>query len=100
MRRTQDDAKREIQLESCQEVLDSLCASALAELYPYVREHTDGVGYEIDEHALSTYGVREKIWERYTYVEEMSATESRKLESDTPTDVGSGALRAFIKSRK
>ena len=44
--------------------------------------------------------MKEKIWERYTYVEEMSAAESRKLESDAPTDVGSVALRAFIKSRK
>ena len=67
---------------------------------PYVREHTDGVGYEIDEYALSTYGVREKIWERYTYVEDMSAAEGRKLESDAPTDVASSALKAFIKSRK
>jgi hypothetical protein len=107
MRRTEDDAKREIQLESCQEALDSLCASDLAELYPYVREHTDGVGYEIDDHALSTYGVREKIWERYTYVEEMSAAESRKLASQEEANKGAVdavsdtlKLKEYLRGRK
>ena len=78
--------------------MDGMDDADLAQLHPYVQWNPDASRYEVN--VLEVANGEGKIWERYTYVEEMSAAERRKLESDAPTDVASSALKAFIKSRK
>jgi len=98
LRKTADDRKAERRAEQWGEFMDGMDDADLAQLHPYVQWNPDASRYEVN--VLEVANGEGKIWERYTYVEEMSAAESRKLESDAPTDVGSDALRAFIKSRK
>ena len=98
LRNTVDDRKAERRARQWEEFMGGMDDVDLAQLHPYVQWNPDASRYVVN--VLEVANGEGKIWERYTYVEEMSAAESRKLESDAPTDVGSGALRAFIKSRK
>ena len=98
LRKTADDRKAERRAEQWGEFMDGMDDADLAQLHPYVQWNPDESRYEVN--VLEVANGEGKIWERYTYVEEMSAAERRKLESDAPTDVASSALKAFIKSRK
>ena len=98
LRKTADDRKAERRAEQWGEFMDGMDDADLAQLHPYVQWNPDASRYEVN--VLEVANGEGKIWERYTYVEEMSAAERRKLESDAPTDVASRTLKAFIKSRK
>ena len=105
LRKTADDRKAERRAEQWGEFMDGMDDADLAQLHPYVQWNPDASRYEVN--VLEVANGEGKIWERYTYVEEMSAAESRKLASQEEANKGAVdavsdtlKLKEYLRGRK
>jgi len=105
LRKTADDRKAERRAEQWGEFMGGMDDADLAQLHPYVQWNPDESRYEVN--VLEVANGEGKIWERYTYVEEMSAAESRKLASQEEANKGAVdavsdtlKLKEYLRGRK